>query len=131
MHTFGFTTARLRQRTLVVEHLQDVLRVAHLTDLHVGWATPDGLIRSALALAETLEPDLIVLTGDFVCRGPRFLPRLVAWLSASSLPTAPLQASTRQSACLDPRPSGRFDSRDASLQPSLWKARTVMWWPTA
>lgn len=44
----------------------DGLRVAQLTDLHVGTYTPDGRLISAIRTVNRLAPDLVVLTGDFV-----------------------------------------------------------------
>ncbi len=42
------------------------LRVAHLTDLHRSRLTSDHVLREAVALANAAEPDLTVITGDFV-----------------------------------------------------------------
>lgn len=44
----------------------DGLRVAHLTDLHRGALTPDHTILEAVRRTQQLQPDLVVLTGDFV-----------------------------------------------------------------
>jgi predicted MPP superfamily phosphohydrolase len=44
----------------------DGLRVAHLTDLHVGPRTPVATLRAAIDEVERFEPDLVVLTGDYV-----------------------------------------------------------------
>jgi uncharacterized protein len=44
----------------------DGLRVAHLTDLHRGPLTPDHTILEAIRRTRALQPDLVVLTGDFV-----------------------------------------------------------------
>ncbi len=44
----------------------DGTTLAHLTDLHRGSVTPDGVIAQAVALAQAARPDLVVLTGDFV-----------------------------------------------------------------
>ncbi len=52
-------------------HIRDLppslegLRIALLTDLHAGGATPFSLIRRAVRLACRDEPHLIALTGDF------------------------------------------------------------------
>jgi uncharacterized protein len=46
----------------------DGLRVAQLSDLHFGPRTPLSLIRAALDEANRFEPDLVVLTGDFLTR---------------------------------------------------------------
>lgn len=44
------------------------LRVAQLSDIHVGPRTPVPLIRAAIDAANRFEPDLVVLTGDYVSR---------------------------------------------------------------
>ncbi len=43
------------------------LRLAHLSDLHVGWATRAGRIEEALALIHKAKPDLVAMTGDYIC----------------------------------------------------------------
>lgn len=54
----------------------DGLRIAHLTDLHVGLLTPASKIRRAIQRAAAERPDLIVLTGDYLCYSPKFVPLL-------------------------------------------------------
>ncbi len=54
----------------------DGVRVAHLTDLHVGMLTPTRKILAALTAVEIAKPDLVVMTGDFVCYSPRFVDKL-------------------------------------------------------
>ncbi len=44
----------------------DGLRIVHLSDFHRGRLVGEDLIRRAGDLARSLEPDLVVLTGDFV-----------------------------------------------------------------
>lgn len=48
----------------------DGLRLVQLSDLHRGPVTPDDTITQAVAAAASLQPDLFVLTGDFVHRNP-------------------------------------------------------------
>lgn len=48
----------------------DGLRVAHLTDFHRCYLTPDSLLREAVSIANASCPDLIVMTGDFVYFDP-------------------------------------------------------------
>ncbi|HYD40608.1 MAG TPA: metallophosphoesterase [Anaeromyxobacter sp.] len=63
----------------------DGVRVAHLTDLHAGERTDPALIRAAIAGANALAPDLVVLTGDYVCNDRRevgLMRELLAGLSA-------------------------------------------------
>lgn len=45
----------------------DGVRIAQLSDIHVGNLTPAAHIRAAIEAANAAEPDLIVLTGDYVC----------------------------------------------------------------
>lgn len=52
------------------------LRVAHLTDLHVGRVTPVRVHHAAVALANAQSPDLVVITGDFVCHSTKYLDEL-------------------------------------------------------
>ena len=42
------------------------LRIAQLSDIHIGPFMPEEQIRKFAAIANALKPDLIVLTGDFV-----------------------------------------------------------------
>ena len=43
------------------------VRIAQLSDIHVGNLTPASHIRAAITAANAAQPDLIVLTGDYVC----------------------------------------------------------------
>ena len=45
----------------------DGVRIAQLSDIHVGNLTPESHIRAAIEAANAAQPDLIVLTGDYVC----------------------------------------------------------------
>lgn len=56
----------------------DGIRIAHLTDLHVGRVTPLIVQREAVALANAASPDLTVITGDFVCHSQKYLDELTA-----------------------------------------------------
>jgi hypothetical protein len=48
----------------------DGLRVAQLSDLHVGPRASPGLVRAAIDQANAFRPDLVALTGDFLSRRP-------------------------------------------------------------
>ena len=59
------------RRALTVPGLSpahDGLRVAQLSDLHLGLLTPEPLVREAIACANAFQPDLVVLTGDYLTR---------------------------------------------------------------
>jgi len=55
------------------------LRIAHLTDLHVGRVTPMNVQETAIALTNATQPDLVVVTGDFVCHSQLYLDQL-SWI---------------------------------------------------
>ena len=71
--TYGFAAGRLRY---TVERLDvpianlppelDGLRIAQLSDIHIGDYMPPHEIARAVAMANELQPDLSVVTGDFV-----------------------------------------------------------------
>ena len=71
--TYGFAAGRLRYK---VERLEvpianlppelDGLRIAQLSDIHIGDYMPPPEIARAVAMANELNPDLSVVTGDFV-----------------------------------------------------------------
>ncbi len=58
-----------------VEEL-DHLRIAHLTDIHVGRVTPMKVQLAAVELTNAQKPDLVLLTGDFVCHSQLYLDQL-------------------------------------------------------
>ena len=58
------------------QQLDQPLRVVHITDQHVGRVTPRAVQLAAVKLANAQQPDLTVLTGDFVCHGQAFLGQL-------------------------------------------------------
>lgn len=62
------------------------VRVAHLTDLHVGRVTPFAIQREAQALVNAQKPDLIAVTGDFVCHSQVYLDQLTYLMEGFSAP---------------------------------------------
>ncbi len=70
----------------LVERL-DHVRVAHLTDLHFGRVTPERVQREAVRLTNAEKPDLVVITGDFVCHSQMWLDQLVDVLGELEAPT--------------------------------------------
>ncbi len=80
---------RPERRTLVLPGLdprQDGLRVAQLSDLHVGPRTPPSRIRAAIDEANVFAPDLVVLTGDYVTRSRDEVGRIPEQLGGLSAP---------------------------------------------
>lgn len=66
----------------------DGLRIVHLTDLHVGMLTPNARILRGVAVALREQPDLVVMTGDFVCYSPRYVSLLEDLVSGIPGPVA-------------------------------------------
>jgi predicted MPP superfamily phosphohydrolase len=86
---FGRTDIELRRFAGPYAYTEQLshLRVAHLTDLHVGRVTPVAVQRAAVDLANGQQPDLVVLTGDFVCHSQLFLDQLEEVVSGFAAPT--------------------------------------------
>jgi uncharacterized protein len=68
--------ARLAPHPILTQHEVEVpdldprldgARIAHLSDIHVGRLTPAAHVRRAIELANAADPDVIVMTGDYVC----------------------------------------------------------------
>jgi len=83
----GFEVTHTALEVPGLDPAHDGLLVAHLTDVHVGWETPDARLRAAVETANLVRPDLVVLTGDFVTfsRGP--LPHVPEMLHGIEAPT--------------------------------------------
>ncbi len=58
------------------KYLSSPIRIAHLTDQHVGRVTPMKVQVAAIKLALAQNPDVVVLTGDFVCHSELYLEDL-------------------------------------------------------
>src|SRR6266536_1555076 len=52
------------------------IRIAHLSDQHVGRVTPMKTQKEAIKLALLQNPDMVFLTGDFVCHSELYLEDL-------------------------------------------------------
>jgi uncharacterized protein len=65
----------------------DGVKIAHLTDIHVGMSTPDELVLRAIQIANDSQPDLVALTGDFVTRGRGPVERMPEVLAGLKAPT--------------------------------------------
>lgn len=65
----------------------DGLRVAQLSDLHVGPMTPVERIRAAVEAANAFRPDLVVLTGDYLSRSREGVALISEQLGGLEAPT--------------------------------------------
>lgn len=71
--SYGFATGRLKYQIQKVEipiaglpKSLDGLRIVQLSDIHIGDFMPQEEVGRAVAMANQLEPDLAVVTGDFI-----------------------------------------------------------------
>jgi predicted MPP superfamily phosphohydrolase len=65
----------------------DGFRVVHLTDLHASHSVPTSLLVEAIELANSQQPDLIAVTGDFVHAGYRHVERVARIVSRLEAPS--------------------------------------------
>jgi uncharacterized protein len=64
----------------------DGVRIAQLSDIHVRTGVRPRRLEQAVALVNAARPDLVALTGDYVCMSPRPLPMLTAALRQLKVP---------------------------------------------
>jgi predicted MPP superfamily phosphohydrolase len=63
------------------------LRIAQLSDLHVGDGTPDGRLIAAVRRVNEENPDLVLLTGDFVTHSTKPIAHIPVVLEGLRAPT--------------------------------------------
>lgn len=62
------------------------LRVAQLSDIHIGLSTPPSRIRAAIAAINAAQVDLVALTGDYVTNSLRPVGQISGLLSGLQAP---------------------------------------------
>ncbi len=80
---------RLRRFAGAVSHARQLtrpIRVAHITDQHVGLVTPHKVQLAAVEIVNREAPDIVVLTGDFVCHSHAYLSELTGLLRGFDAP---------------------------------------------
>ncbi len=85
-----FLSPRLVEREVPILGLDpahDGVRIAHVTDLHVGMLTSHKKIARALEMAQASSPDLLLMTGDFLCYNPKFVGKLEEIMACVRVPT--------------------------------------------
>lgn len=85
----GPVPPRVSEHEVVVPGLDprhDGVRIAQLSDIHVGNLTPPSHIRAAISAANAAKPDLILLTGDYVCWKRREVAQVAEQLAGLEAP---------------------------------------------
>lgn len=90
-------TVRKRATHFEVEHVEvqlasldpahDGLKVAQLSDIHIGMGTPDGRVIEAIRAIDDANVDLVVLTGDYITWKPDPVERVGQLFSQLKKPT--------------------------------------------
>ena len=62
------------------------VRIAQLSDIHVGWGTAAETLLQAQRMAHAAKPDLLVLTGDYLNSSLTELDALEAWIASLPRP---------------------------------------------
>jgi predicted MPP superfamily phosphohydrolase len=62
------------------------IRIAQLSDIHVGWGTPAETLLAAQRAAHQAKPDLMVLTGDYLNHSLAEIDTLQAWVASLPRP---------------------------------------------
>ena len=90
---YGFATGRFKYRVEEVEvpiaglpKALDGLRIAQLSDIHIGDYMPREEVRRAVEMTNALRPDLAVVTGDFISSEYDPLEACIAELSQLRAP---------------------------------------------
>jgi hypothetical protein len=106
---YGFAVERwqfqVREQTLLLETLPaelDGLRIAQLSDIHIGSFMPVREIRRAVGMANELNADLTVVTGDFLTEAGDPLEACIAELAqlrACGDATATMKSMPTQKRC--------------------------------
>src|SRR5258708_20546716 len=79
---------RQRVRLVRLPKAFEGFRIAQLSDIHIGPFTTADYIRRCVAITNRLEPDLIALTGDYVCWDPEAQGEVVRVLAGLRAPPA-------------------------------------------
>jgi predicted MPP superfamily phosphohydrolase len=81
--TYGRHQFEITHRTVPIRNLPDAFqdfRIVQMSDIHLDEFTETSFLERMVAEVNTLNPDLVLITGDFVSRGPLAFP--YAWRCA-------------------------------------------------
>jgi predicted MPP superfamily phosphohydrolase len=86
LEKFRIRLRKFAGSALYSDTLRKPIRVAHLTDMHVGLVTPMKVQAAAVDIVHREKPDIVVITGDFVCHSHAFLADLTDIMRRFEIP---------------------------------------------
>lgn len=84
---YGFEKTEVEVVVPGLDPAHDGLRVAQLSDFHVGASTPERRVLGAVATLNEVRPDFVALTGDFVTYTKKPMPLVSSQLAGIEAPT--------------------------------------------
>lgn len=78
---WGFRIPEVKPIAVTLSGWEGV-KVVQITDLHFGLVTPRRLLEQTVLRVNAQNADLVVLTGDFVCRGNSYIGQITEVLGA-------------------------------------------------
>jgi predicted MPP superfamily phosphohydrolase len=73
-------------RSRLIDPLHDGVRIAHLSDIHAATGLRPRRLLRAIEEVNRVRPDVVVLTGDYVCASSRPIPLLIEALRRLEVP---------------------------------------------
>lgn len=62
----GFSKPKIKQIEVKIKNLQNNLKIAHITDIHIGKFLQKDFLDEIVSSINSQNPDLVVITGDLV-----------------------------------------------------------------
>ncbi|PZR08605.1 MAG: metallophosphatase [Archangium gephyra] len=84
---YGFEKTEVEVIVPGLDPAHDGLKVAQLSDFHVGSSTPERRVLGAVATLNEVKPDFVALTGDFVTYTKKPMPLVSSQLAGIEAPT--------------------------------------------
>ena len=91
--SYGFriepTWLELNQLNITIPGLPTAFagfRIAHLSDFHCSKRVPSAFLNEAVEVAQAQQADLVVLTGDFIHKGFKYIEQVAGIVSRLSAP---------------------------------------------
>lgn len=83
---YGSNTLEVTRHHLILPGLRFPARLVQLSDLHRSWCVNEDFIAAVVDRANSLNPDIVALTGDFVTRHSDYMPSCLTHLKRLHAP---------------------------------------------